>query len=361
MSKAKKYGVQGAIAGGLLKAAFNAAKQLENMSLNPDQKFNWKELFMQTGEGALIGGIGGCIIGGIIDYQNNKIKPVNTDAFLYAAVAKLKMNKHDSTYLKLQEKADNIMILLKTEYSNKLATEPFRIGSIEKGTAIRGKHDIDIALSFKKNSFRSTAHMFDAVGDFLENKIGQYSIVSVRNQHVSIGVFVTIDDKEYKFDVVPKKRSCTGSKNKSGYLFVNDSNIWGDNSSYTKTDFQALNNVRITEVQKKIVVILKVWKHKNNLPLTSHLLESLVLHAYKVNVNRIPRSITDKVIMVLRHIADNLDIAVIRSIENTNNILTNISEESKTTIINACVRAIEDYEYQPNSILEMFECDLAEI
>lgn len=355
MSKAKKYAVRGAIGIGLFKAALNTAKQLDQMSENPGQKFNWKELLIETGDGALVGGIGGGIIGGIADYQNDKIKPANTDAFLYAAAAKLKLKKDDTTYLKLQEKADNIMALLKREYLNKLASEPFRIGSTEKGTAIRGKYDIDIALSFKKNSFRSTAYMFDDVGDFLERKIGQYSIVSVRDQHVSVGVFVTINNKQYKIDVVPKKRSSTGTKNKSGYLFVNDSNMWRDNSSYTKTDFQALNSVRLSDTQKKIVIVLKFWKQKNNLPLTSHLLESLVLDSYDVNRHRIPRNITEKIIMVLRHIADNLDVAVIRSIENTNNILTNISEESKAIIINACIKAIEDYEYQPNSILETFK------
>jgi hypothetical protein len=354
MSKTKKYAVKGSVIVGLIKAAHNTAKQLDEMTANTHQKFNWKELLVEAGEGAVIGGIGGGIIGSIADHQNGLEKPLNTDSFLYKAASKLKLNKDDVAYLKLQEKADILISLLKREFTQKLAGEPFRIGSTEKGTALRNKFDIDIALSFKKNSFRSTAEMFDTVGDFLEQLIGNCSIVRVRDQQVSIGVYFLFNGKEYKVDVVPKKRSSDKGKNKSGYLFVNDSTFWKDNSSYTKTDFHALNNIRLTEVQKKIVIILKHWKNKNNLPLSSHLLENLVLDAYEINKYSIPGNLTGKIVMVLRHIAENLDVAVIRSIENTNNILTDISPESKSKIIDACITAVEDYEYQPNSILDNF-------
>lgn len=354
MSKTKKYAVKGAVIVGLIKAILNTVKQLDEMTANPHQKFNWKVLLVETGEGAVIGGIGGGIIGAIADHQNGLEKPLNTDSFLYKATDKLKLNKEDAAYLKLQEKADILIGLLKSEFAQRLAGEPLRIGSTEKGTALRNRFDIDIALSFRKNSFRSTAAMFDTVGDFLETLVGNYSIMRVRDQQVSIGVYSLINGKEYKVDVVPKKRSSVNGKNKSGYLFVNDSTFWKDNSSYTKTDFHALNSIRLTEVQRKIIIILKHWKNKNNLPLSSHLLENLVLDAYDVNRYRMPRNLTGKIIMVLRHITQNLDVAVIRSIENTNNILTNISAESKAVIVNACIKALEDYEYQPNSIIDNF-------
>ena len=161
--------------------------------------------------------------------------------------------------------------------------------------------------------------------------------------------------KEFKIDLVPYKRSSTNGKNKSGYLYVNDSNFWADNSTYTKTDIHAFNSVKLTETQKKIIILVKHWKHKNNLPLSSYLLENLVLDAYEFNRYQIPRNFTEKIIMIFKHIAENLDIAVIRSIENTNNILTNISPESKAKIIDACIAAVQDYQYQPNSIFDTFE------
>lgn len=106
-----------------------------------------------------------------------------------------------------------------------------------------------------------------------------------------------------------------------------------------------------TEVQKQIVVILKDWKSRNNLPLSSHLLEYLILDTYKYNIGRLPKNIEGKVVLVLDHIADNLQCAYIRGIENTNNIITNsIGEEDKDLIVDVCRNAIENYNYQPNSL-----------
>lgn len=103
------------------------------------------------------------------------------------------------------------------------------------------------------------------------------------------------------------------------------------------------------------MIILKHWKKKNDLPISSHLLENYVLDAYSYYKYKIPKTITKKVIMVLEHIKESIDSNVIRSVENTNNVLTNISDNSKQQIIYACKNAIEDYEYQPNSVVEIFE------
>ena len=354
MNKSTKYAVKWGISGGLLKAVLNTVKQLNQIEQDPQLKFNWKELLIEAGKGLIIGGVAGGIVGAIEDHQNSLEKPLDTDSFLYKAASKLKLNKDDATYLKLQEKADILVGLLKSKFADSLASEPFRMGSTERGTALQNRFDIDIALTFKKNSFRSTADMFSSVAAFLEEQIDSNSIVRVRDQHVSVGVFFSINQKEYKIDVVPKKISHSAGKTKSGYLYVNDNTFWSDNSTYTKTDFYALKSIRLNQVQKNIVVILKHWKAKNDLPLSSHLLETLVLDAYAVNKYRIPGTLTGKLIMVLNHIAKTLDNAFIRSIENSNNILTDISAESKAIIIEACVRAVEDYEYQPNSILETF-------
>jgi hypothetical protein len=67
-----------------------------------------------------------------------------------------------------------------------------------------------------------------------------------------------------------------------------------------------------------------------------------------------PKSLTMKVVKVWKHIADNIDVAVIKSIENTNNILTNISPQDKSVIKTACLKSIEEFEYQPNKIRDIF-------
>lgn len=354
MTKAKKYAVLGAYIGGFGNAILNLLQQLNEIENAPEQKFDWKRLLYAGGKGALIGAAGGGIIGSITDYHNAHEKPINTDAYLNTLVSNLRLKKTDRKYQLLCEKADFLCSLLKNEFVHELSGEPMRLGSTEKETALKNNFDIDICFSFRAKSFRSTKEMFLTVFDFLKKQIGRYSIIDVKDQKKSVGVIFIINGSEYKIDVVPYKLTDSKRSSSSGYLFVNDKSIFSDNSSYTKTNIHALNIIRLTEIQKRIVIILKQWKKSNNLPLSSHLLENLVLDAYQYNSYKIPRSFTQKVIMVLKHIADKLDIAVIRSVENTNNILTNISVQRKTEIINACQRAIDDYEYQPNSIVENF-------
>ncbi len=106
MSKAKKYAVNGAISIGLINAVLNAIRQFNEIKENSEQKFNWKRLLIAGGKGAIAGAVGGGVIGAIEDYENSKVKPANTDAFLYSVVNKVKLNKEDRHYLILQEKAD---------------------------------------------------------------------------------------------------------------------------------------------------------------------------------------------------------------------------------------------------------------
>jgi len=350
MNKTGKYALNGAIILGLGNAFLNAIKQINRINENPDEKFDWKELLVATGKGAVVGGVGGGIIGAISDYQNSLEEPLNTDVLLLGLVDNARLSKDDKAYKSLNEKADQIITLLKNEFGAKISGDPMKLGSTEKGTAIREKFDIDICLPFKPGSFSSTEVMFNSVLNFLEKQVGTNSIVKVRDQKKSAGLIFELRDDKFKIDVVPYK--LTNGNSTSGYLYVNDRNIFQNNSTYTKTDIHALKSQRLTETQKKLVVALKIWKTNYDVPASSFLLENLVLNAYNYNRNHIPRNFTQKLLMVFNHIAENLKFTVIRSIENTNNILTNISDSDKNSIISACRKVIEEYEYQPNSIIK---------
>lgn len=349
MNKKAKYAVNGAVWIGLANAALNAIRQISEMNNNSNKKFDWEELLGAAGKGALVGGTAGLAVGAIADYQNGHEKPIDTDAFLFAVMSGVKLDKSDNVYKRLDQKADKLIEILKLEIGDKLAGDPMRLGSTEKGTALADKFDIDICLPFKPNSFSSIGEMYTYLLELLERMIGKESIKRIRDQKKSIGVFLELHGVEYKIDIVPYKITKVKGNKTSGYLYVNDPL----NPSYTKTDIHTLKSFRLTETQKKIVLILKHWKTKNDLPLSSYLLENLVKDAYLRN--SVPRAFTKKIIMVLQHIADNLDVAVIRSVENTNNILTDISDSKKTEIINASKKAIEDYQYQPNSVQEIFK------
>lgn len=349
MNKKTKYGISGVVIGSIVGALIDAFRQYNKSQSDPTYKYDWKSTLGNAALGAAVGGSAGFAAGAFADLLNSQEKPVNTDVFLLSASQLLQLEKNSDEYLNLDAKVNELINYCRNEFKGQLSAAPKRIGSTEKGTALNYKYDVDIALAFKPGSFTSTAHMFETVNSTLEKLIGTNSVTRIREQGRSVGIFIQIRGKEYKIDVVPGKVTAKKGNKTSAYLYVNDPR----NPSYTKTDFHILSKTTLTTTQKRLVVLLKNWKHKNNLPLKGYLIENLVIDAYKYN--SVPRNITPKLIMILTHIRDKMDVAVIRSAENSNNVLTNIPESDKSIIINACSRVIKDYQYQPNSILDHFE------
>lgn len=152
-------------------------------------------------------------------------------------------------------------------------------------------------------------------------------------------------------DNVPCKATKGKGYGNTGYLCVNKNSFWSSDSTYTKTNIYLLNTQKLSTTQKNIVVLLKEWKHNRDVPLPSYLLENLVQDSYQYNRRCNPRRPTAKLVMVYEGIAQNLDGICIRSVENTNDILTNIPDADKALIINACKFAVADYYCQQNSIL----------
>jgi hypothetical protein len=351
MSKAINYGTNLAIIGGIGNGAINLIQQVNRMGEDPDLEFNWKSLLTAIAKGGVIGGTAGLIVGGIVDYQNSVEEQIDTDAVLFELITQMRLTKRDDEYVQLNKKADDLIRLINTNFQTQLADDLIKGGSSEKNTALRSNFDIDIYAPFKPNSYTSTRKMMDEVFSLLEKYMDYLGILRLRQQVKSIGVFYNINGKELKIDVVPYKITEKKGNKTSGYLHVRKEDFWGDSSTYTKTDIHLLNNVKLNKTQEKILVALKAWKHKNELPMSSHLLQCFILEAYACN--SIPRTFSKKIVMVLEFIMNRLDISVIRSVENSNNILTNISDEDKSVIICACREVIEDYEYQPNSIVEL--------
>ena len=352
MTKAKKYGIGAAVAGALVKGSANANKQWQLMAQTPGIPFHWEELLKESAQGAAAFGAIGLGIGFYRDYRNSQIKPINTDAALYNMLPRVKLNLEGYGYAVLREKGKTIVALFQQRFNTLLRYDPIFMGSTERGTAVRWKFDLDIGMLFRHDSFNSTAEMYRAVLDYARKLIGSNSILEVREQKKSIGIICSVGGKELKIDLVPCKLTKGSGRTRSGYLFVNEQSWWDNLSTYTKTNIHLLNNQKLTHTQKNLVVLLKEWKHQKNVPLPSHLLENLVLNAYQYNWGRIPPTLTEKMIMIYDFIAENLNGIVIRSVENTNNILTNISDEDKHAIIAACNSALDDFQYQKNSIID---------
>ncbi len=348
MNKTTKYAANGAILIGILNAIINAFKQLNRMDQDPSLEFDWSKFFLAVGKGALVGAAGGAVVGAVVDYRNSQIKPVDTDKQMAILTDMMKLDKRDPAYLKLDSKAVQLVNLLSKEYGDWIQSMP-RLGSTVAGTALRERFDIDFSINFRPGSFTSTEEMFHSVLGFLERQVGKASIIRVRDQRKSVGVFVNVEGTEHRIDIVPCK--LTKGANGSGYLYVNPKSLF-EVPTYTKTNVRILNSTRLSPTQQRIAIALKKWKEMNDLPLSSHLLQLLILDAYKYSP-RIPKGLTAKVIMVLNHIAAQLDVAVIRGKENSNNVVTDIPESDKTAVMQAARNTVQEYNYQPNSIISM--------
>lgn len=353
MGKTLKYAGNGVVIGGVGFLLINLIDQLIKIDENPESKFDWDKLLKAGGKGALIGGATGALIGGVKDIRNNLEESLNTCAILGGAIPEIRLDKTELPYQVLSSKANEITVLIKEKFKFRLGGEILRIGSTEDNTALSYDFDIDISVPFSSNSFPSTADMYGDLLSFLRNNYNDDDLVKIRTQKKSIGLMFDIDGEELKIDIVPYKLSNKKKNKTSGYLFINNVSIF-NKDSYTKTDILSLKSIHLSTVQQKLLIFLKHWKRNFDVPIGSHLLKMLILDAYKENKGRLPKTVTDKLLMVILHIRNAILFKRIVSVENKNNVLTNIKESNKRKISKCCDTVLDEFDYQPNSILHYF-------
>lgn len=354
VTKTFKYAKSGAWIGGTAGSLYNFHQQLQRMSQDSNYQFNWSTLIRDTLIGVGGGASLGAGIGYIVDYLNKLEQAVDTTTVLKFSANSLKLDKSSREYREVSAKANRISYNLQRQFRHLLIKPIYRTGSTQNGTALADDFDIDIVLEFRSGTFSSTQEMYDSVYQSLY-ELEDNDLMKVRRQRKSIGVLFKSDTGEFKVDVVPVKRSMAFNKRTSaGYLHM-ESRSWFKDNSRTKTDIKALNSVCLTPMQKELLILLKNWRNNYSVPIGSHLLKSMIKDAYKCNNGKLPQDRTKKLVLVVRHIRDSIHFKKLVSVENSNNILTDISEMDKDTIYNSCKNVVQDYEYQPNSILNYFE------
>jgi len=355
MKKSLKYATSGALIIGLGNGIINAFKQIKAIENDSNKEFDWTETIKATGKGALIGGVSGAVVGGVMDLRNSTETPLDTNSILASVVSNMRMDKKHPVYKTLSKKAERIMRLIESNFKEKIVGHLIRVGSTEDGTAISENFDIDITVPFGHNSYKSTAIMYEQLLKFLKSNYKDKDLIKVREQRKSIGILFSIKNEKYKIDIVPFKLSekSNNDNNTAGYLYVNNDSLFGK-ASYTKTDITSLTSIHLTSTQQKILIALKTWKKNYAIPISSHLLKMFILDAYSNYVGKIPRDFTKKILMIITHLSINIRHKRIISVENTNNVLTNINELDKISIQKSCKKVLEDYQYQPNSILKYF-------
>lgn len=193
-------------------------------------------------------------------------------------------------------------------------------GSRAKGTAIKGKSDVDLFLSITDPENENTLKdYYESVFQYLKNHNLQ-----VRKQNVSIGV------KYYgcDIDVVPAKKLNTYS-----YERYNDHYLWSNKHQCRMlTNIQKhIDLVRNSGVRKEIM-LLKIWRENHQLDFPSIYIEQLCVEELQRNNTY---NLADNFINMLDYIKRNIVFKKVVDPSNCNNIISDSLKEYEKKAIEA--------------------------
>lgn len=348
-NKTVKYATNGALIGGGVTFLLNLFEQLDTKNQNPEYEFNWGELLNKTANGVAVGGAIGGGIGLITDAINSLEKPLDINEGITSAINSVRLSKKEEDYQILSEKSRKLESFLNSNFKNYLAGPVLRVGSTETGTALNYDFDIDLNIPFKFCN-HSMKTIYETVYDFLDNEYDDEALVKIRQQSKSIGLIYEFNGERYKIDVVPSRDQ---KNSNDSTLFVKNKGLFQEDS-YTKTNFKTLNSIELSELEQQVLIALKFWKNEFEVPLGSHLLKILVNESFHSINEEDKKEISKSILHVINYISINIRHKRIVSKENTNNVLTDMAESRKRKVKKSCDNILNDFDYQPNSLLKYF-------
>ncbi|PXY41855.1 hypothetical protein DMB65_04635 [Flavobacterium cheongpyeongense] len=344
MNKGKKYAQNGALVFGIGNAIINAFKQLN--SNDPNSEFDWSQLFVAAGKGALVGGTGGLILGAIRDNKMNKVLLEFNSVPNYLHKT-LNHYKDDNTLL--LNKAEQLKSNFQSKFKSELALKPKITGSVVKGTSIYGS-DVDIQLCFKKD-FGSIASVYDTISDYIFDELKIKEIKEIREQKHSIGIGIQLENEVKRIDIIPTRLIENGKNDVQ--LFVNKIGFF-EKSTYKKTNHEKqMLSLKLNYREQRIVRLLKIWKVENNLKIKSIFLEWLAKKSFesKPITNKIEKDLTN----VIYFIARNIEFIRIVDTANSNNVISNtLTYEEKSSVSRFCFNMLDNLRVDKRNIIDYF-------
>lgn len=250
-----------------------------------------------------------------------------------------RMSHIDKLVQKFKDRRTEIKEALEENYTSKIYS-PFHSGSFGKHTAVNIKFDLDVVVPFERNSFDTIKNMFEDVYNFLNEKYQMTGLAVVRKQKVSIGIlfYADKDGDQISIDVVPGREISQDSylDNRDLNIYFND-NAWGfAKGTYTKTNIQSqIDTIKSKDSERKIIRLLKIWKHSNSESYKSFLLELLTLKAF--NKTTISGNLWSKLEGVLTYVKDNVtkDGFTLKDPGNSSNdLMTTLSSGDRQNLAN---------------------------
>lgn len=344
MNKAITYSRNGAIILALGNGIYNLIQQ--NRTHHISQPYNWNEFLKAAFRGGICGATGGFILGALRDQEMSELfEQTSGSAPQYL---RRTLQSHTSPNLDIFATAENLVKGMNRTFSHELLTAPSMSGSVVKGTSINGS-DIDIQLKFRNES-GTLPELYDRVYTHLEGLEQKEGLINVRRQRHSIGLSYHFPDQDYRIDVIPHRSSNNGKGD--SYLLVN-------RGIFRKPTVRKLNPNKqsralcLTNKEKEMVRLLKIWKKTERLPIKSIYIELLVKRAFREI--HISRNIDSVLLDILGYIAKNITSLRIVDPVNTNNIISNtLSCEEKEYMSRACTEVIRNVQTDKRNLIDYF-------
>jgi hypothetical protein len=348
----KDITVVSAVIGGMTGLFINRYLQNKNKEIDPSVEFDTGSFLKAGLIGVIIGAVSPHLIKFFLSVFSSREEIVDdADAIWYlnSAVGSYKPDEIDQ---EVYIKGRKIRNAINKRFQHDLLGKARYQGSVDQGTAISGVSDLAILITFKKTSFSKDSDMKKAVFDFFKYEFKDPDLLKVRQQRVSIGLVFDIDGYKEIIDVVPALRT-DFIKGKNEYALH-------ENPKFSMNLEAILMNPKVQEDfgddqedKKKVIRLLKVFKDDNELPIKSVLIKEFTKKAF--DKNRIPKSFTEKLLMTLEFIRDNIRTMIIKSPDNPNIILSDaLNKRQKEKIATFLKAVLEDLHENIDSLQEYF-------
>jgi len=176
-------------------------------------------------------------------------------------------------------------------------------GSYAKGTAIRGRTDVDIFLSLTSNTPDTLKQLFEGLHDWMTRN----GYPNARKQNVSIHVVHNGND----VDLVPAVH--LGGNAEDHWLYVNKAN-----RERTKTNVNTHIDTVRSSGRINEIILAKIWRKNHGLDFPSFYLELAVIEALKYKRS----GIANNFLAVLEYLSDGFLLARFVDPANTANIIS---------------------------------------
>lgn len=187
-------------------------------------------------------------------------------------------------------------------------------GSYAKGTAIRGRTDVDIFISLNSNTPDTLKQLFDGLYSWMLKNGYPYA----RKQNVSVHVV----HNGIEVDLVPAVH--LGGNTEDHWLYVNKAN-----RERTKTNVDThISTVRESGRSNEII-LAKIWRKNHNLDIPSFYLELAVIEALKYKRS----GIADHFLAVLDYLSNGFSSARFVDPANTANIISDDLTDAEKRVI----------------------------